>query len=309
MSACVENMFSVREVPWHGIGEIVQDAPTSADAIKLAGLDWEVLSNPIYDNHGNEIKGWKANTRSSDNSVLGVVTNKYQIIQNSEAFSFVDKLIEDKEIFFETAGSLNKGKRVWLLARMPTIDILGDDVDPYMCFTNTHDGTGAVKICMCDTRVVCANTLNIALSTASRCWSTKHMGDIDSKLYEARETLGLAKLYNQELANTAEKLANTTITDDRIEEILDELFPVDFEKDTQRKINNVKELKDNFMICYMMPDIAKFRGTAWGVVNAMADMADHMKPIRETSTYQENNWGRVINGHPFLDAIVKKVAA
>ena len=309
MSANVETMMSVREKPWHGLGTIVQEAPTSHDAIEIAGLNWEVISNPIFDNMGREIKGYKANTRSTDESVLGIVSNKYQIVQNREAFEFTDNLIASGDVRYETAGSLRNGKQVWLLAKLDGVKVAGDDVDPYICFTNTHDGTGAIKVCMSPIRVVCNNTLNVALSTAKRMWSTKHMGDIESKLLEAKETLGLANNYMVALDEAADKFANTKITDTEIEKVLNDLFPVDLVKDTPRKINNVKELKDNFYICYMMPDIAKFRNTQWGVINAMSDMVTHMSPARRTETYQENNWGRIINGHPFMDALTKTLVA
>ena len=307
MSANVETMMSVREVPWHGLGTIVSEAPNSKDAIRLAELDWTVISNPIFDSNGKEIKGYKANTRDKDNSVLGIVSDKYQIVQNHEAFEFTDSLVQNKEVKYETAGSLRSGKQVWLLAKMPEANILGDKVDPYICFTNTHDGTGAIKVCMTPIRVVCNNTLNLALNTAKRSWSTKHMGDMASKLHEAQVTLGLANDYMIQLGEAAKIYANTKITDSQIEEVLDELFPIDYQKDSPRKINNVKELKDNFYVCYMMPDIAKFRGTQYGVINAMADMVDHTAPARRTPTYQENNWGRIIVGHPFLDLMVKKL--
>lgn len=309
MSANVETMMSVREKPWHGLGTIVQEAPTSEDAIEIAGLNWEVISNPIFDNMGREIKGYKANTRSTDESVLGIVSNKYQIVQNREAFEFTDNLVASGDVRYETAGSLRGGKQVWLLAKLDGVNVAGDDVDPYICFTNTHDGTGAIKVCMTPIRVVCNNTLNVALNNAKRMWSTKHVGDMESKLLEAKETLGLANNYMAALDEAADKFANTKITDAEIEKVLNDLFPVDLVKDTPRKINNVKELKDNFYICYMMPDIAKFRNTQWGVINAMSDMVTHMSPARRTETYQENNWGRIINGHPFMDALTKTLVA
>ena len=307
MVALVETLFSVREVPWHGIGTIVEEAPTSRDAIQLAGLDWNVISNSVYDAAGKEIKGYKANTRDSDNSVLGIVSDRYQIVQNIEAFEFTDNLIEDEEIKYETAGSLRNGKQIWILAKMPETKILDDDVDPYICFTNTHDGTGAIKVCMTPIRVVCNNTLNAALSTAKRCWATKHMGDMAGKLHEARETLMFANDYMKELDKAADIYANTKITDEQIQEVLNEIFPVDVINDSARKIANTQLLTDTFYTCYNMPDISKFKNTQWGVINAMADMVGHMAPSRNTSTYRENNWGRIMNGHPFFDATVKKL--
>lgn len=307
MSALVETMYSVREVPWHGLGTVIENAPNSHDAIELAGLNWQVNGNPIFDANGNEIKGYKANTRDSDNSVLGVVSDRYQIVQNAEAFEFTDHLIDADEITYETAGSLRNGKQIWLLGKMPETKILGDDVDPYICFTNTFDGSGAIKVCLTPIRVVCNNTLNLALSRASRSWSTKHMGDMAGKLMEAKETLMLANNYMSMLDIEADKYANTAISDDEIQKVISEIFPVDVNNDSQRRINNVQQLTDTFYTCYYMPDIAQYKNTQWGVINAMADMVGHMAPARNTATYQENNWGRIMNGHPFFDAIVKKM--
>lgn len=301
MSANVETMMSVRMVPWHGLGTIVEEAPTSKDALRLAGLDWEVLQNPVFTESGFEIPNYKANVRSSDNSVLGIVTDRYKVVQNHEAFAFTDSIIDTGEVFYETAGSLRNGRTIWLLARMPEKNILGDKFDPYLCFTNSHDGTGAVKVCMTPIRVVCNNTLNMALSQATRCWSTKHIGDISSKLEEAKYTLKLADKYMTKLDEEADKLANQKISEDEIHKILDEMFPINETKDSDRKKNNVETAKNEIMICYMAPDIAKFLGTKYGFLNAVSDWCSHSTPARNTASYRENNWGRIMNGHPIFD--------
>lgn len=301
MPALVESMFSVRETPWHGLGTIVQEAPTSADALRLAGLDWEVKQNPVFTESGFEIPNYKANVRSSDNTVLGIVTDRYKVVQNHEAFAFTDSIIDTGEVFYETAGSLRNGKTIWLLAKMPEKSILDDKFDPYLCFTNSHDGTGAVKVCCTPIRVVCNNTLNFALNTATRCWSTKHIGDISSKLEEARYTLKMANKYMTKLDEEADRLANQKISEDEIAKILDELFPVNEAKDSDRKKNNVEEAKNQIMICYMSPDIAKFIGTKYGFLNAVSDWCGHATPARNTASYKSNNWGRIMNGHPIFD--------
>lgn len=311
MPALVESMYYVsnegngRFKPWHGLGTEVADAPTSADALHLAGLDWDVLPEPVYLDNGILIPNYVANTRSSDKKVLGIVTDRYKVVQNTEAFAFTDSLLGE-DVRYETAGSLNGGKRIWLLAKMPTEKILGDYVVPYLCFTNTHDGTGAVKVCMTNTRVVCNNTLNLALSTATRMWSTKHMGDIQGKLAEAEQTLEMAHKYNEALAVEAEKLANTSIKDEEVEKILEEIFPIE-DNDSNRKQTNMTDARDYFRFCYRQEDIKKFYGTLWGVVNAASDMACHMEPARNTNSYRENNWGRIINGHAIIDNIYKKI--
>ena len=306
MAALVESMMYVREVPWHGLGTKVDEAPNSKEAIKLAGLDWNVNPTVIYDANGKEISGYKANMRDSDQSILGIVSDRYQIVQNSEAFEFTDSLL-DEGVVYETAGSLRDGKQIWLLAKMPRTTILGDDVDPYLCFTNSFDGSGAVRVCATPIRVVCNNTLNLALETTKRSWSTRHVGDLAGKMHQAKVTLGLAQEYMKKLDEDADRLANTKLSDAEIESIVSFIFPIDYIKDTKRKIENTNKMRNDFMTCYMMPDIAQYRNTAYGLVNAASDMAGHMAPSRVTSNYAQNNWAKIMLGHPLLDAVYNKV--
>lgn len=306
MPAEVETMMYTREPVWHGLGTKVDESPTSADALRLSGLDWTVEQRPVFMRGvQTPIPNYKANVRNTDGTVLGIVTDRYTIVQNNDAFSWTDSLIGGG-VRYETAGSLKGGRKIWLLAKMPSAKVAGDEVEPYLCFTNTHDGSGAVKVCMTPVRVVCANTLNLALRTASRSWSMKHVGNLEDKLYEARVTLELADRYMLELDEQAQRLANVTVTDEKLMKLLEEMFPCK-EDATERQKNTVKTAKDEFMICYFMPDLAKFRGTAWGVVNAMADMVDHSKPQRNTQNYRENNWGRIMDGHPLVDGITEKL--
>lgn len=305
MPALVESMMYTRTVPWHGLGTKVDEAPTSADALRLAGLDWTVDQKNIQLCGGAKIQNYKANVRSSDGHVLGIVSDRYKIVQNNEAFEFTDSIIGG-DVRYETAGSLNGGKKIWLLAKLPETEIAGDKTEPYMCFSNTHDGSGAIRVCMTPVRVVCSNTLNLALDTAKRAWSVRHTGDLQSKMHEARICLQMANAYMGELAKEADRLANTTVTRAQLDQILDELFPID-ESSSQREKENVKKLKDEFMVCYFAPDILKFRGTAWGAVNAMSDMISHNAPRRKTANYRENNWGRIMDGHILMDKICEKI--
>ena len=306
MPALVESMMYVREKPWHGLGTRVEEAPTSADALRMAGLDWNVVQRNIQVCGGAKIQNYKANVRDSDGAVLGVVSDRYKIVQNAEAFEFTDSLIGG-DVRYETAGSLNGGRKIWLLAKLPETEIVGDKTEPYLCFTNTHDGSGAIRVCMTPIRVVCNNTLNLALCSARRAWSVRHTGDMASKMHEARVCLEMACAYMDELGQTADRLANTTVSRDKLGEILDEMFPIT-EDSTDREKQNIQKLKDDYMVCYFAPDIMKFRGTAWGAVNAMSDMISHNAPRRKTANYRENNWGRIMDGHAMLDKFVSLVA-
>ena len=158
MPALVETMFSVRETPWHGLGTIVNDAPTSEDALRISELDWKVVQDDIFTDSDERITGYKANIRDTDRKILGVVSDRYKIVQNTDAFSFTDELL-GQGVRYETAGSLQDGRRVWLLARMPKEYIGGsDEICPYLVFSNSHDGTGAVKVAITPVRVVCNNS-------------------------------------------------------------------------------------------------------------------------------------------------------
>ena len=305
MAALVENMMYTRTVPWHGLGTKVDEAPTSADALRLAGLDWTVEQKNIQLCGGSKIQNYKANVRSSDGQVLGIVSDRYKIVQNKDAFEFTDSIIGG-DVRYETAGSLNGGRKIWLLAKLPEAEIAGDKTEPYMVFSNTHDGSGAIRVAMTPIRVVCNNTLNLALDSAKRAWSVRHTGDLNSKMHEARVCLKMANAYMGALAERADRLANTTVTRDQLNMILDELFPMD-ESNTEREKQGVKKLRDEFMVCYFAPDILKFRNTAWGVVNAVSDMVTHNAPRRKTENYRENNWGRIMDGHMLLDKVCAKV--
>lgn len=310
----IETMFSVREKPWHyemtkDVTKLIQEAPTSADALELAGLNWTVEQTPVFTNEGIEIPNYKANIRNTDKTVLGIVSDRYKIVQNTEAFEFTDEIVGETEngvVKYETAGSLCGGRKIWLLAKMPTQKVLDDEIEPYMCFTNSHDGSGAIRICMTPIRVVCNNTLNMALAGAKRQWSTKHVGDMQSKLEEAKMCLTMADKYMTGLAEEAERLANAKLDREQIDEILDAMFPIDDDA-TERKKNNVKAFKDDFYIAYFMPDIIKFGDSAWRAVNAMSDVVTHATPKRNTASFNENRWGKIMEGHVMMDQFVELI--
>lgn len=307
MAAYVESMMYVREKPWHGLGTRVEEAPTSKEAIELAGLSWGVKPMPVFDGFGTKIPGYVANTRDSDCKVLGIVGDRYQIVQNSEAFDFTDSLIGEG-LKYETAGSLKGGKQIWLLGKMPERYIAGDKFEPYICFTNTHDGTGAIKCCMTPVRVVCNNTLNFALSTAKQSWSTRHVGDIQAKLNEARQTLSLADLYLKKFAEEADYLANSKMNEDAVIAALKSMFPLKADS-TDRQKKTVQEQQTQIITCMMAPDLAQFVGTKWGFLNAVADYVDHSDPIRKSKNWEENRFASVIAGHPLLNSAYQIVGA
>ena len=322
MAANVEWMFSGNNVaPWHGIGEIIKGTLSSEEAIKVAKLDWDVVPKPIYDELGRELHGYKVNIRESDNKILGVVTDKYKIVQNREAFAFTDALLGEG-VQYESAGSLASGKRVWMLARMEGTTLCEEDIDPYLVFTNSHDGKGAVRVAITPIRVVCQNTLNLALNKASRHWSCSHMGDIDGKLEDARYTLASAERYMKALEEEFGELKLKTLSDNKVEQMTDKLLELEFndiynkaiKKGSSAVIQLKEELKrqkyedklnkkraEILTIYHEKPDLVGTEKSAFRFVNAVSDYATHTTDHKQTKNYQENLFMKTIDGNNLID--------
>ncbi len=309
MAANVETMFSVRKKPWHGLGIIVKDAPTSADAIRLAGLDWIVTQEPIYTNFSKLVDGYRANVRNSDGKVLGVVSDRYKVVQNVDAFSFTDELL-GKGVCYETAGALQEGRKVWLLARLPREYIIaGEKISPYLVFSNTHDGSGSVKVAITPVRVVCNNTLNLALDTASRSFSMIHTGNIQDKIQEAKDTLFMAENYMDCLGIEFEQLRRQKLTDAQVREYIEQLLPME-KTPTQIQSKNTIRLREDMMRRYYdAPDLQKIGNNAYRFVNAVSDFATHGSPLRRTVNYNENLFARTVDGNPLIDRAYQLVKA
>ena len=324
MAANVESMFYVGETPWHGQGTKIDEAPTSDDAIRLAGLDWKVIQREVYmrDPVTQElitVPGMKANVRSTDGKFLGPVTDRYRIVQNSEAFAFTDELL-GHGVKYETAGSLASGKRVWMLARMEGTLLAEEKIDPYLVFTNCHDGTGAVRVAIVPVRVVCQNTLNLALRQASRHWSCAHKGDIQSKLDEARYTLQSAERYMEALEEEFGELKSKKVSEKQVKAMTEKLLEIEYDNLFKKaaKDGKVIDLKDMMKqqkyedklnrkrtdilnIYFDKPDLKGTDHTAFRFVNAVSDYATHTTDHKNTRNYQENLFMNTIDGNSLID--------
>lgn len=309
MSANVETMFFTRVTPWHGLGTRVEEAPGSKEALVLAGLDWKVVQKPIVTEDGLPVNGFKANIRDRDSQVLGVVTNRYKVVQNEDAFAFTDKLLGEG-VTYETAGSLQDGRRTWILAKLPQRYIIsGDEITPYLVFMNSHDGTGAIKAAMTPVRVVCQNTLNLALSTAKRSWSTNHTGDIKGKLEDARNTLLYADLYMGELGKAIDRLQQIRLSDQKVYEYINALFPL-MDGITEQQKKNLLRLKEEVRMRYFdAPDLQHVGKNGYRFVNAVSDFATHGKPLRQSGQYKENLFARTVEGNALIDRAYQLVQA
>lgn len=308
-SAFAETIFDSRKTLWDGLGEKVEGAQTSEMAIKLAGLDWKVEPKKIFTEDGSEVPDAYANVRDKDNKVLGVVGARYQIVQNSDAFSFTDSLLGEG-VTYETAGALKGGKQIWLLAKLPDqYKILGDEVTPYLVFSNSFDGSGSIRVAMTPVRVWCKNTLNLALKTSKRSWNARHSGAIAAKLEQAKQTLNLAVDYMDSLNETFEDLYKVKLNKDKVVSLVDTLIPVSDDM-TQRVKDNQERIKSDIFFRYEeAPDLKDREETGARFIQAISDSVSHIQPARLTQNYQANFFASMLNGNDMLDKAMSLVMA
>jgi phage/plasmid-like protein (TIGR03299 family) len=298
---------------WHGLGTVLPELMTSAEAMTTAGLDWEVVQKPIAfeigkddyregdvvsfdgtryfrpvireDRETGETKPAQyANLRGDTGLYLGTVSDHYQVVQNHEAFAFLDELVENHELKYEAAFSLKGGKTVCMVAQIPGVDQVApdDNLLKLMGLSLSHDGTGAIKFGAISLRWVCANTYQLSLSKDRKTvkdLTIRHSGNIREKLDEARRIIGAA---NEEFAlhtETCQKLAQRTLTVQEWETFLDILCPVPHKLDpdwTERRERKIVETRDAIRAAYHGDLQQTAPRTAWAAFNAVTEHVDHL---------------------------------
>lgn len=282
----IEQMFSVVEKPWHGLGTVVENAPSVQDAIKLAGLDWTVEKQSILTASGIPVNDNKALVRSSDQSILGVVGNRYTPLQNTDAFSFFNPFIDQGLATLETAGSLREGKRIWILARLNNAPIEitktnGDVIQAYLLLSNSHDGKLAVRIGFTPIRVVCANTLSAAHGNSEskliRVW---HGKDVKQNVDDLQSIVDAT---NAEFVATTEKykyLASKQINTQDLEKYVRQVFSLNDPKSEREKIMQAR-------LTTRIEELFKFgKGntgkTFWDAYNGLTEFLNFEGTIRQS---------------------------
>ncbi|HAK29898.1 MAG TPA: alpha/beta hydrolase, partial [Sphingobacterium sp.] len=202
------SFFSVQEKAWHGLGQIVTDYPTSAEAIIHSGLDYQVLKEPNTHRlpSGLEVRSDSSffTYRSDNEAILGGKVGKdYHIVQNTDAFSFFDAIVGGTDgILYETAGALGKGERIFITAKLPDYIRVGsgDDVtEKYIFLTNSHDGSGSITAAFTPIRIVCQNTLNASLRNMSNVVRIRHTSGAKQRLEDAHRVMGLADSFSRKM--------------------------------------------------------------------------------------------------------------
>jgi phage/plasmid-like protein (TIGR03299 family) len=295
----IESMFSVRQVPWHGLGQVLDNPPDSEQALIESGLLWGVEKRKLFLGNGQRVPDTFANVRMTDESILGVVGQNYKIIQNREAFMWTDSLMGEGAKY-ETAGSLRGGSRIWLCAKLPQpIEVVGDKVDMFLLFSNSHDGSSSIRVAVTPIRVVCQNTLTYALKGARRTWGIRHTSGAKDRLDQAAQALKMTYQFGDTMRIDGEKLVAKRLT---LEEYLDRLIPLSKpdERVTDRMVTNTKFLRDQLFDMSNLWDLVPFRDTAWGALQTVANFVSHGEPVRRTANFEENRFEQLIDGHTLL---------
>lgn len=310
-----DSMFSVRQVPWHGLGVVLEEYPTSVeDALVKSGLSWEVHQRPLYfagppewarpsgyitpattpgDSSGvyvpqlestmTQVTDHSANVRSDTGAVLGVVGKDYKVVQNREAFAWLDTLL-GTDVKFETAGSIQDGRRAWVLVTLPeNVEVGGDEVMRYIFCANSHDGTLSVTAAATNIRVVCSNTLGWAIAQSEgRSYKFRHTGDLTAKMDEARKVMSLTLNWDAAFRELGNELARQNISVDTFDQrVVRPLVGLDRPTSDlgERAIANREQARDT-MIDLFTGDgpngdtTGNSPGTKWCAANAVAEYSD-----------------------------------
>jgi phage/plasmid-like protein (TIGR03299 family) len=277
------SMMYVGEVPWHGLGTKLGAPATAREAIQAAALDYEVTLADLTTTSGIPVNGRKAVVRSDTEDVLGVVGNSYVPVQNQQAFAFLDAIVADGSLRYHTAGALRKGEKIWLLAKLPgqmRVRFSDDISEKYLLLSNSHDGSSALRVFFTTIRVVCANTLAVAdREGRGDGISIRHQGDLASKIRQARDVLGIAARYFDDLEGQFDLLARHYPSYAQVSAFYKALYP-DPEDGNSSRAQNVRDELFRLYESGKGQDIPEIKSTTWAAFNAVTEYVDHFRPTR-----------------------------
>lgn len=307
MVDAVESMAYAGEVPWHGLGKVVHHDLTPAQMCKEAGVDWtvskiqafiEIPEGPFYDRDGEYMRHKRmavdrcALVRDSDHKILDTVTNEWCPLQNEEAFQFFHEFVMAGGMEMHTAGSLKGGQVVWALAKIKDGFTIGknDHVESHMLFTNPHQFGKAIDIRFTPIRVVCWNTLSLALSRDAsfdqqQVAKINHRKAFDPE--KAKQILGLAHVKLETYKEAAEFLASKRFSDEKLNEFFKDIFPKKTDKKDEAAISRNHKLAMD--VINGQPGAEMAEGSWWQAFNAVTYMTDHLMG-RAVETRLQSAW-------------------
>ena len=288
------SFVSHSEKAWHGLGKIVQNAMTSKEVIENANLDYEVEKTTIHAKIGESLyqpyDEKFATYRKDTNEVLGLVGGRYEIVQNKDAFSFFDAIIDEGEAIFETAGVLGKGEKIFATAKLPNdLMVNGEPCEKYIVLTNSHDGSSSIIAGLTTIRVVCNNTLQAALKGLSNKVSIKHTMGAKERLAEAYKVMGIASVYMKEVEGVFNQMAKTTISDEQLKSYIQNVMKPEYkilhetteeeEKLSTRFKNQVDSIYE-FALSHPTQNTNAARGTLWGAYNSISGYYNYIAKFK-----------------------------
>ena len=282
-----DGMMYTGNTPWHKLGVQLDNPATAAEAIETAQMEWSVITKPVYARNQaggfEEVDGKRAIVRADTQEVFTIMGNGYEPVQNKDAFSFFDAVIGQGEAIYHTAGSLYGGKRIWVMAKLPDdIKITPDDViQPYILLSNSHDGSTALRMQITPIRVVCANTLSVALGSNGGFYA-KHTRNVMQRAKDAREVLGLANAYYEMFARQVDQLVNTRMTVIEVQEYLQKVYQFKADQTYADQDHRIVKAYETTLDLLGHPTntLGGIQGTQWAAYNAVTYYIDHEKPVR-----------------------------
>jgi phage/plasmid-like protein (TIGR03299 family) len=283
MAHNIDSMAYYGETPWHGLGTSIPLRANASQMIGAAGLDWKVTMRPIPNVRTHPDRKTRrfhlVRLPRSSNEIevpLGVVGKVYRPLQNSEAFDFFDPIVGEKEAIFETAGALGNGERIWVLAKVPgEIKVSSEDYcSKYLLLSNAHDGRGSVSVKFTPIRVVCQNTLMLALESGQKAHKVRHSTHMQDRLQNVQELLRLTWQTFQKAEELFQLLATVKMDAKRLEEYLHAVYPL---TDQQRMAKKRPERWDSVVKLFESGDYPLLHPshTLWGAYNAVARYEDY----------------------------------
>jgi phage/plasmid-like protein (TIGR03299 family) len=280
-------MMYVGEVPWHRLGTKLDQPATAREAITAAGLDYEVQLTPVSTFDGLVVPKTKAVVRYDNQTVLGVVSDKYVPVQNSQAFGFLDSIVAEDGLRYHTAGALGKGEKIWMLAKLPghiQVKNSADIVDKFLLLSNAHDGSAALRVYFTPIRVVCQNTLALAESRSQgQGVSIMHKGNLEAKIREAQQVLGFANRFYDDALERINRLANHYPTQAQLSAYFKELYPDPEEGKENTRAANVRQELHRLFEEGIGHDEPTIKHSSWLAFNAVTEFVDHVRPTRGTN--------------------------
>ena len=280
---------SFKEKAWHGLGQIVETAMTSAEAIKLANLDYQVDKSEvtfITNNEPNIIDGYYATYRKDTNQYLGMVKSRYEIVQNIEAFGFFDSIIDEGEAIFQTAGVIGNGERVFITAKLPDDFQVGNEkIEKYIMLMNSHDGSSSIVAGMTNIRVVCNNTLQAALKGLENKVSIDHVSGAQNKLKEAHRVMGIASKYNSEVSDIFNSMVDFKMDEKQYNDFFYKILKPEYktvmtaveEKEMSTRLKNMVNATTEFAFTHPTQTTDETKNTLWGAYNAVSGYYNYIK--------------------------------